>query len=362
VELARQAGTADGAAGAAQGGVAREAHAGAVDVAEIALPGEDLVHALPDAKREPAGQGELAVAGGHDAPAFHAGGAAGGEGVGRGLEIEGEGIAKVEMNVGDIVRALGLSDAGPRYEEVRAAVRGLMGQVLDIDTTDGWVQFHWVDVARYIKSRDSIQLRVSDELLPHVLDIKDMWRIISLGDMTQLQGKHSFRIFELVMADRGFAGKGGNRPGEWFTDLDFGDLRTLLRIKPEEYKLTPDFRKRIVDGPVREINDAGLGLRIECDYETFRRGRSLRGVRLNCKLLKAGDPRPVAPATKAEREEEDLAEKYPERYAQLLKEARAQKALPGLKLSPETDALRLLAAEVKGKKAALPKRGTKAKS
>jgi plasmid replication initiation protein len=277
-------------------------------------------------------------------------------------QIEGEGIAKVEMNVGDIVRALGLSDAGPRYEEVRAAVRGLMGQVLDIDTTDGWVQFHWVDVARYIKSRDSIQLRVSDELLPHVLDIKDMWRIISLGDMTQLQGKHSFRIFELVMADRGFAGKGGNRPGEWFTDLDFGDLRTLLRIKPEEYKLTTDFRKRIVDGPVREINDAGLGLRIECDYETFRRGRSLRGVRLNCKLLKAGDPRPVAPATKAEREEEDLAEKYPERYAQLLKEARAQKALPGLKLSPETDALRLLAAEVKGKKAALPKRGTKAKS
>lgn len=266
-------------------------------------------------------------------------------------QIKDEAIEVLEMNVGDIVRALGLSDQGNRYEEVRAASKSLMGQVLDVDTAEGWVQFHWVDTTKYIKARDAIQFRVSNELLPFVLEVKDMWRVISIRDMTQLQGKHSYRIFELVMADRGFAGKGGNRPGEWFVDVDFDHLRTLLKIGPDEYKLTANLRRKVIEGPVREINEAGLGLRIECDYEKFRRRRVLTGVRLNCKLLGREEPRPVGPATKAEAEEEILAERFPEKYAELLALERASPGLPGMALlSPENRALGKLAEWAKTQK------------
>lgn len=265
------------------------------------------------------------------------------------VQIHNDSLGVVEMKVGDIVRALRLGDQGNRYEDVRLAAKALVEQVLDVDTPDGWQIYPWVNLAAYIKARDVVQFRLSEELLPYIRDVQALYQTIAIADMSALQGKHSFRIFELVMANRGFMGTGGNRPGEWYTDLEFDTLRTLLKIKPNEYKLTADLRKYVVDAPVREINEAGIGLRVECDYDTLRRGRRLLGVRLKCKLLKKSDPRPVTPATKQEDEEERLKEKYPERYAELLAEAKKQRALPGLKLDPELEALRRLAEEAKKK-------------
>lgn len=265
------------------------------------------------------------------------------------VQIHDDSLGVVEMKVGDVVRALRLGDAGPRYEEVRLAAKALVSQVLDVDTPDGWKIYPWVRLAEYIRSRDVVQFRLSEDLLPYIRDVQDLYQTIAISDMTALQGKHALRVFELVMANRGFAGRGGNQPGTWYVDLEFDTLRTLLKIKPNEYKLTADLRKYVVDAPVREINEAGIGLRVECDYDTLRRGRRLLGVRLKCKLLKKSDPRPVTPATKQEDEEERLKEKYPERYAELLAEAKKQRALPGLKLDPELEALRRLAEEAKKK-------------
>lgn len=265
------------------------------------------------------------------------------------VQIHDDSLGVVEMKVGDIMRALRFGDQGNRYEDVRLAAKALVEQVLDVDTPEGWQIYPWVTLASYIKSRDVVQFHLAEELLPYIRDVQNLYQTIAISDMTALQGKHSFRIFELVMANRGFAGRGGNKPGEWYVDLEFATLRTLLKIRPEEYKVVGNFRARVIDGPVREINEAGIGLRIECDYDTLRRGRQLLGVRLNCKLLKRRDPRPVTPATKEEDEEEQLVAKYPKRYEEMLAEAKRQRPLPGLKLSPETEALRRLAEEIKKK-------------
>lgn len=265
------------------------------------------------------------------------------------VQIHDSKMAVVEMKVGDIVRALHLGEQGNRYEEVRLAAKALVGQVLDVDTEEGWQIYPWVTLAELVKSRDVVQFRLAEELLPYVRDVQELYQTIAIADMTALQGKHAFRIFELVMANRGFAGRGGNQPGTWYVDLEFETLRTLLKIGPDEYKVVGNLRARVIDGPVREINEAGIGLRIECDYDTLRRGRRLLGVRLKCKLLKRTDPRPVTPATKAEAEEDRLIEEYPERYAELLAEESKQRPLPGISLSSEMRALGRLAAEVKAK-------------
>lgn len=266
----------------------------------------------------------------------------------------------LEMRVGDILRALDLADDGRRYEEVRAAAKALMGEVLDIDTPEGWVMFHWVDKARYIKARDVIQFRLSEDLRPLVLEVKDMWRIIPIRAMSRLQGRHSYRIFEIVMADRGFAGKGGNRAGEWYTDLDFEHLRVLFKIGAGEYPQKSDFRRWVVEKPVAEINLAAVGLSIECDYKPFKRGKGWTGVRLKCKLIGPSDPRPVAPATQSESEEDSLIARYPDKYAELLAFAQCEQPLPGMSLlSPENRAMAKLAEWARGQAPA--KRGRKPK-
>lgn len=217
-----------------------------------------------------------------------------------------EDLPEVEMTIGDIARALDLGDSGRQYEEIRAASHGALSHVLDIDTEEGWVQFQWFSRCRYIKTRDSLKLKLHDELKPYVLALQSAFQAIPIADISRLQGRHALRLFELIMSNRGFAGKDGNKPGCWFYDAEFSHLRHQLMIAPDEYPRTGDFRVRVIDGPVREINEAGLGIRVDCDYDRFRRGRQLLGVRLNVKSLTKGEPRPVHPATKSETEDEAL--------------------------------------------------------
>lgn len=227
-------------------------------------------------------------------------------------------LPEVEMTIGDIARALGLGDSGRQYEEIRSACKGVLGNVLDLDTEEGWIQFQWFSKARYIKTRDAIKMKLHDELRPYVLELQNAFSIISIADISKLQSRHALRIFELVMANQGMAGTGGNKPGCWYYDAEFAHLRHLLQIGSNEYQMTNNFRKFVIDSPVREINEAGLGIRIECDYERFRRGRRLLGVRLNCKTLKKGDPRPVNPATASENEDQAWIDANRELYETLL--------------------------------------------
>lgn len=233
------------------------------------------------------------------------------------VQIRGDGFDLLEMSTGDVVRALQMPDAGDSYTRIRQAVEGLLRVVLSVDTTEGWQLFHWVDAARLIKSRDVIQFRVAEELLPYVLEVKELWRLLPVADLTRLQGKYAIRLFELVMADRGHAGQGGNPPDCWFTDLEFDNLRIMLALEPHKYPSTAELRRNVIDGPIREINAAGVGLHVVADYEHFRRGRKLLGVRLKVKLTRPGEPRNVTPGA-AENEENALIALNQQLYDALL--------------------------------------------
>lgn len=239
-----------------------------------------------------------------------------------------EDLPEVEMTVGDIARALNLGDSGRQYVEIRAACAGALSHVLDIDTDDGWVQFQWLSRCRYVKTRDAIKIKLHDDLRPYVLELQSAFSMLSIADISRIQGRHALRLFEQIMSNKGMAGTGGNKPGHWFYDIEFDHLRHLFKIAPHEYKLTADLRKWVIDAPVREINDADLGIRVECDYNRFRRGRRLLGVRLNVRTLRKAEPKPVHPATASEAEEAaDLAKLTPSeqaRYDDILREELAQ--------------------------------------
>lgn len=235
------------------------------------------------------------------------------------VQMSKEGFKTVEMSVGDVHRALHMPVGGRAYEELRAAATGLIEQSIKIQNSDGYTIISWVTFARFIKSRDVMQFRLSPELLPYILDLQNLFRRLPVATVASLQGKYAYRLYEIVMAAEGFKGTGGNAPDCWFTDLEFDHLRQLLVMTKSEYKVTAEFRRRVIDNPIREINGAGLGIHITADYEYFRRGRRLLGVRLKAKLTHTGEPRNVTP-THEEDEEEALKTLNQKLYDKLLAE------------------------------------------
>lgn len=271
------------------------------------------------------------------------------------VNIKGDELPVVEMKTGDVLKALGLGDSKFRYEEIRAACQNLRGQVLNMDKPGGgWIVYGWVDYAEWDEAKDTLSIKLCDKLSPFVLDLKGRFSVLALSDIAKLQGKYSLRIWELVLANQGHAGKGGNAPGEWFVQLHFSTLRAMFKIDPKDYKATYDLRRWVIDNPVREINEADLGLRIECEYDSMRHGRTLLGVVLRCRMVERDEPRPVSPATQTETDEAALRARHPEKYEEILAAVRAEPPLPGISLDPETEAIRRLDA---WEKSARPKRG-----
>lgn len=233
------------------------------------------------------------------------------------VQIRNNGFELLEVGLSDLLAALEIDDSHSEF--LRAHVKGLVGEVLEIETEEEWVVHQWVSTARYIKSRKVFQFKLHEELLPYVCEVKDFWSKIALADLNKLQSKYSIRLYELVMAAKGFEGQGGNKPGEWFVDLDLAELRVMFKIGPGEYSRTGNFRTNVIDLPIQEINKAGIGITIKADYDRFRRGRSLLGVRLLVKSTRPGEPRNVTP-TQEEEDEAALIALNQELYDQLLKD------------------------------------------
>lgn len=242
----------------------------------------------------------------------------------------------VEMSVGDILRALGLEDTGWYREEIRAATKGLMGHVLDVgDWETGWTQFHFVEKTRYIKTRDSLQIRLSEELGELALDLKGLFTMLSNEEFAKLSGEYAIRIFQLLSSWKDKAGKDGNKPGCWWWDTDFDTLRHLMKVPSDVYRGsdgTTNFKRFVIENPVKEINAADLGLTISTEYK--KRGRTIVGVRFNCKLT--AKAKPIGKVPTAE-DKETLKRRKTAKWKEFFDIRMAQPELPGFEQVSELE-------------------------
>ena len=166
-----------------------------------------------------------------------------------------KGFMEITMSVGSISRALEMGDHGIVYERIRSCVIDGLKQMLEIQQPNGdWVAFQWLAKAEYVKAKDAITIRLHEELRPYVLDLQKAYASIAIADISRLQGRYSLRIFELVMSR-----KGQTIAGKWYYEAELSELRRIFKIGANEYRMTADFRKRVIETPIREINEAEIG-------------------------------------------------------------------------------------------------------
>ena len=218
---------------------------------------------------------------------------------------------------------------GNSYKIFVAAVDECMGNVITIETPTGWEKFTWFSKAKFDKKSGQITMIFSDELATHLLDIKKMYAKINLTDLGKLSSRYALRIFEIAISYASLAGKNGNAPNCWYFEREIPELRKLFAVDQEKYKLTKDFRKNVIDLPIKEINAANIGIVIETEYK--RMGKFLHSVCFHCKKIsriQAGIP-PIHEdqETLEEKELEKLKKLYPTEYAELFNEEMKQPEL-----------------------------------
>lgn len=215
-----------------------------------------------------------------------------------------------------LLRMLGRQSAGGKdSKEIEAALDELQSQNIEITKPDGLrMKLTWFPALEEITPGwGEIELRFNRLLKSSILDFRDKFSVLSLKEFGLLTGRHSQRIYEIVMSFSGFKGKNGNADGEWWCEFPTAKLRELLDIAPHEYKAVDNFRRRVIDAPVQEINKKVRHLRIQVSY--VREARRLVGVRFNASAKRTSE-RVVnpPPPTQTDSDAEAYKELNPVRY------------------------------------------------
>jgi plasmid replication initiation protein len=254
----------------------------------------------------------------------------------------------------EFIQSVGLDKGGKMYQIFEAAVNECMGNVITIDTPGGWEKFTWFSKSTYNKKTGYITMTFSDELAGHLIAIKKMYAKINLIDLGKLSSRYALRIYEIAVSYSSLAGKNGNAAGCWYFEREITELRTLFAVGTAKYKATKDFRKNVIDIPVKEINKADIGIEITAEYK--RMGKFLHSVCFHCERK----PRAKSASLLIDDRRESLEEKeleklkklYPDEYAELFKAEMEKKEpfplLDGLKTSVAGYRAALMLKEIKG--------------
>ena len=99
---------------------------------------------------------------------------------------------------------------------------------------------------RYIDTAGMIELQFTDDVIPLITRLSEQYTEYDLKQVSELQSEYAIRFYELMMQWKS-VGKTNK--------ITIDDLRKKLGVKPEQYKQMCNFKTRVLDHAVKQIND-----------------------------------------------------------------------------------------------------------
>jgi hypothetical protein len=255
---------------------------------------------------------------------------------------------KTSFTFAQFCNALDFGDGGEQYRIFVKAVDECMKTVISVETgksekgKSSWEKYHWFDHAKFDSKTGVCTMTFSKELADFLRETKWLYAKMNLKNLGKLQGGYALHLYEVGESYKSLAGKQGNGEGKWYIQETLDAWRFILGVPKGAYPEAKHFRQFVIDGPIKEINAADIGVKYSA--ESVKQGRKVVGYRVNCESGNTGTP--PAPAkkrgrprknpgelpeaapdradkqeTRVEKELDHLAEVYPEEYADLYAEA-----------------------------------------
>lgn len=150
-------------------------------------------------------------------------------------------------NIKDLASFLGIPDAN-LYRDIRDICTNLLKRIVSISTgnpREPWHAFQWIQLAQY-DGRGTITLMLSEQIKPFVLELDKYFTRYKLENILHMNSFYAIRLYELIKCDDYRA----DTDDREYT-IDF--LRKFFDCE-KKYQLFADFKRRVLEVAVREIN------------------------------------------------------------------------------------------------------------
>lgn len=180
------------------------------------------------------------------------------------------------------------------YGALKSAVTGLFEssfEYSDIHEQTGKLAHHvvrWVQKISYIDTAGMIELQFTDAVIPLITRLSEQYTEYDLKQVSELQSEYAIRLYELMMQWKS-VGKTNK--------IALDDLRSKLGVQPEQYKAMNNFKARVIDLAIKQINDF---TDVTADYEQHKTGKAITGFTFTFKQKKT--PEQLATATNKNRD------------------------------------------------------------
>ena len=232
------------------------------------------------------------------------------------------------------------------YEALKEAAEVMFNRRVTIQIYDDVLKkkvplaVRWLSGMNYLQQEGIVTVRFSKELIEHITEVYENFTKYKIENIANLSSQYAIRLYELLVSWR----TAGKTPV-----FELQEFRSQLGLEPNEYDRIQNFKQRVLDYALEQINE---NTDITASYEQHKAGRTITGFSFTIKAKKKKAETKKATDTKKATKEEQIdwvtppineeAQKIADAFLALDIEKQAfvighvQSELSGLKLSKFT--------------------------
>jgi plasmid replication initiation protein len=139
-----------------------------------------------------------------------------------------------------------------------------------------------------------IQVKFSEDIVKYLDGNEYGYCELLLSDVAELKSFYAFRWLEMARSYESLAGQKGNKKNEWWFGRSVEEIRELFGIEKDEYKDFAELRRRVIEGPIAEINKSKIGIELTPEYIQDKYDKRVKkGVKIHCRRKQTREKRKV---------------------------------------------------------------------
>jgi len=150
-----------------------------------------------------------------------------------------------DFSVMEFCKVCGMDiDSGKNYNNVKTAIQRLANKSVWLKEENGTeTLIRWINKAWINKKSGLIKIRLDADLSPYLLQLQERFTQYELLYTLAMKSQYSIRLYELL------------KSYEWQHKkiFDINELKQMLSA--EKYTRFPDFKRKVLDIALRELND-----------------------------------------------------------------------------------------------------------
>ena len=183
----------------------------------------------------------------------------------------------VTITADAFVRQFPSVDKSNVYGQLKEAMNSLYNRSVTIHDTDPATkkarvrETRWISEKAYIDGAGHVQIVFTPEVIKYMTRLETEFTSYQLEKVGNMTSAYAVRIYELLAQHRDI----GNRT------LNMAWLRETLQIAPDEYKLTTNFIRKVIEVAVDQINKHSD---LTVSYKSVKTGRAITDFTFKIKV------------------------------------------------------------------------------